>query len=1045
MEHQNRARRRGASRRRDGYCATAGRGPARPGFAGRWGGLIASVVVGLVFLGVIWWSVWNRPAPTSANGQTDGANAQQPGQPVEVLPPAQVTGPIATIDGQADKMYVEVTAKDDPNKLVAVIEADEVEPIDENERSVQSPRAWIYFEDGTFGRVDADQGRFYMPDRNSAPESGLLEGNVVLRVYGTTETGEPPETEGPDAATPQGTATFEEALRFDFRRSRISSSGGFTLLTPSVEMAGTNLTAIFNEVQQRLELLEVREGEYVRFTPVETATEEAADAPSSAGETRVAAGSPGANTPAPATNTPAEPAPAPIETFYHLTFLDGVDVRRDTQSLRGDRLDVWVRMLDNALTEGAILPLRATSAQSESAEAVASNESNANADDAAPVVASAATPAVTTEVDADGAVVMRWTGPMRLQPLGDERPDVLAQEEVALSLTAERTGFVSFEDAANGGGASARAVGLDYGFTTGELVMSGPGGNVRVSYEDAGELEGSRVVASMGTGLVHVRGPGVLRALGEETDESRRTTLRWSEQADFAFAREGEAITNRLDSATLLGAVEGTNGSARLEGERLVAGFVEGDNGRSRLASVEVEAGRASDREGGSLQGDVLTVLFGAGTTGHDLDPQRVEVFGSARAENASGTLTARELYASLGRTLEGELRLEGVEAEEDVIFTDADGLSVRTASLAADALSESVELRGAGSVIESRGATITGSDLRVDARNRRARVIGTGSFEQTLPEDEGGGRVTASWIDTMTFDDYTGQIECVGGVVVESRAEALERDLVKSERIVLTLSPFREGGDSVGSEERELWSAVAYGSADGDGNPLPASVESRVFATERMEVVERMLFLEGMRIELDTRAGEGEGVLTVPGAGKLLLLDRRERSEDEPATEAERNRALMSELASGGPGLTRFEWRGGMSLSRGDGVADMTRSVRVTHKNLLSGETYQLHSERLTAVVLENTGESDQLELVRGEASGAVYFGSSERELIADRLLYDAANGVVIGTAAEGNLVTLFDATRGTPLTSRAIRWDLENDVISVERPGAVVTPVGP
>ena len=122
-----------------------------------------------------------------------------------------------------------------------------------------------------------------------------------------------------------------------------------------------------------------------------------------------------------------------------------------------------------------------------------------------------------------------------------------------------------------------------------------------------------------------------------------------------------------------------------------------------------------------------------------------------------------------------------------------------------------------------------------------------------------------------------------------------------------------------------------------------------------------------------------------------------------------------------------------------------MTRSVRVTHKNLLSGETYQLHSERLTAVVLENTGESDQLELVRGEASGAVYFGSSERELIADRLLYDAANGVVIGTAAEGNLVTLFDATRGTPLTSRAIRWDLENDVISVERPGAVVTPVGP
>ena len=80
----------------------------------------------------------------------------------------------------------------------------------------------------------------------------------------------------------------------------------------------------------------------------------------------------------------------------------------------------------------------------------------------------------------------------------------------------------------------------------------------------------------------------------------------------------------------------------------------------------------------------------------------------------------------------------------------------------------------------------------------------------------------------------------------------------------------------------------------------------------------------------------------------------------------------------------------------------------------------------------------------LRAEATGAVYFGSAERELIADRLLYDAENGVVIGTAAPGNLVTLFDATRGTPITSRAIRWDLVNDVISIERPGAIVTPAG-
>ncbi|MFG0306380.1 MAG: hypothetical protein ACF8Q5_09220 [Phycisphaerales bacterium JB040] len=595
MEHQNRARRRGASGRRDGHCAPAPGWPSRRGLAGRWSGLIASAVVGLIFLGVIWWSVWNRPSPSTANGQTG-----TPGG-AEVLPPAQVTGPITDIDGRTDSMYVEVTAKDDPNTLVAVIEADEVEPIDENERSVQSPRAWIYFEDGTFGRVDADRGRFYMPERNSAPESGLLEGNVVLRVYGATESGEPPELEGEDAPAPQGTATFEEALRFDFRRSRVSSTGGFTLQTPSVEMAGTNLTAVFNEVQQRLELVEVREGRYVRFMPAPATEDGRPDTPPTTPDARVAqAAQDEAQSPEPTADDAqdaGEPSEAPIETFYHLTFLDGIDVQRETQTLRGDRLDVWVRLIGNSLAEGAIMPMRAV--EPGAGEERGSPTAPGMSDPGRASVAGDDTTPPAGETDADGAVVMRWTGPMRLQPLGEERPEVLAGQELALSLTAEQTGFVSFEDASEAGGASARAVGLEYGFTTGELVMSGPGGNVRVTYEDAGELEGSRVVASLGTGLVHVRGPGVLRALGEEAPEGRRTTLRWSEQADFTLAREADAVANRLESATLLGGVEGTNGSARLQGDRLDARFVAGEDGRSRLASVEVEAGRASDPDGG--------------------------------------------------------------------------------------------------------------------------------------------------------------------------------------------------------------------------------------------------------------------------------------------------------------------------------------------------------------------------------------------------------------------------------------------------------------
>ncbi|MEC9372362.1 MAG: hypothetical protein VYC34_00895, partial [Planctomycetota bacterium] len=73
--------------------------------------------------------------------------------------------------------------------------------------------------------------------------------------------------------------------------------------------------------------------------------------------------------------------------------------------------------------------------------------------------------------------------------------------------------------------------------------------------------------------------------------------------------------------------------------------------------------------------------------------------------------------------------------------------------------------------------------------------------------------------------------------------------------------------------------------------------------------------------------------------------------------------------------------------------------------------------------------GFSNEIQLLRAEASGAVYAALASGQLIADRLFYDAEQGVAEAAAAPGNLVTFFESSTGVPATGAVLRWDLIKD----------------
>lgn len=1052
-------------------------------------GLIAAAVAAVAFLAVIgWFVVRGTPGVATANG-TEGAG-EAPAVSQEEVPD------ITAIESAAG-LNIELTDESDPDRLAGVLTADLFEPVGVNERAVENPRAWIYLKDGRFVFAEATRGRFFMPTPNAAPESGMLQGAegepVRIRLFEATPDGKQPD---PGAVVPLLTAEFSEPVEFDLRHARASTVGRFRVFSPELEFVGSNLTAMINQVRERLELVEVRQGESITYTPLtdeERARIEAsrggkpaarpADArpkPDRGERTASAVSTPrrgrpaGADTGEAATADAGEAAPAkpkasePKTDYYRAVFSDGVRVTHGGRELSADKLDLWVRLLDNALPEGAIAELAfgeaggpAPAEPAERATAAAPKREAPSRDPVLDVLTGGdepETPAVASAEPESAApegepavgegpmpLTLRWTGPLQIVPIADEAPAELADNDLMLRFTAERSGLVQFND--DESGAVGSAVALDYGFTKADLVFSGPGGNVTLRMPGSGELEASRMMTNLRAGSVHVRGPGVMRIEpSEEADAVQQ--IRWSEQAEFAFETRGGQLTSELERASFAGAVQASDGDAWLSGEFVDAGFVRSARGPRRLAQLDVDQAKANDGRGGTLNADSVRVDFADGTLGHDMDPTRLVATGHVRGGKDGSTIRAGALLAGLERGLDGDVNVSDVVARDGAEYRAADGTFARADSIEADAIGESVTLTGSPAFVGQGDTSISGPEILVDGRDRRARVVGAGSFEHKGSAGDGGQPmdVVATWTEGMAFDDYAGRVEAYGSASAVSRPNEQTRDTVSAERVLIELTPWTgqpEGSEGAGGE-RELIRATAFGAAGADGQVRPASVESRVFAVDDPERVERLFYLEGMQIVADNERER----LTVPEAGKLLILDRKRNGAD---TAAPDDRGVLAELAQAGPGLTRFEWRGGMTMDRTDGTATMRRTVRVRHKSLLAGDYTDLQCEKLTAQIRETdengramptTSDAVKGELTMAEAAGAVYFKSGHRELIADRLLYDALAGRAIATAAPGNLVSMFDAQRATPISSRAISWDLIRDRVEIERLSPVVTP---
>jgi len=640
-----------------------------------------------------------------------------------------------------------------------------------------------------------------------------------------------------------------------------------------------------------------------------------------------------------------------------------------------------------------------------------------------------------------GALLLTWQGPMSIRPLDDDAtPAELANDDAAIALHSDEGSVVRFGDDARG--VSGEAGTVRYAATRGVLSAVRGEQPVSTAVAGAGTASFDRVDADLRAGLIAFAGTGIAET---ETGAS----LAWQESGELRLAVDsGGDLTDRLTNASFEGGVIAEQEQGVIESDRLETRFAVGSDGKTALRRATITRGSltANPDELGrprSLAGATVRIDF---TGDADrLRPVRVEAIGDrerravARADGS--TLSADRTLATLDQDETGALFVRGADASGSIVYSGENDTRASGGAMRLEGPSERIRITGAGSRIAQGDSTIEGMDIRLDGANRRMDVEGPGRFTHTL-RDAGGadtGLVLATWQRSMRFDDALGRLGCKGSVSLTATRDAFSRDRLDAERVEIEMTP-RLSQSRLGRDRpsrREVKIARAFGGTRSN-EYRPASAETQRYDPGNPEFAEGLLYIEGDQIVADAAASE----LRVPGAGTLLVLDRRAEAPADSPADAD---------AAIGPGLTRFTWEGSLRLDRAAGIGTMADTVSVRHKSVGRADAEgggamlsDLLCDTLTARFTEPDGQelSRAVSLDSADARGNVVFVSGGKRLEADGARFDAAREMLDASALPGRLVTLTEPGRAVPVSARSINWDLRSDQIEINRPSPVVLP---
>lgn len=1056
-------------------------------------GLVVALLCAIATLGLMAWFVFGPRGEAAREAARREAMAND-------APPDITSLDAAKDGGRGREIHIQLVDKQRPGRVSSEVFLPSVEPLENRRYLVQRPEAWFYLQDGKSVHIRADRGNLRLPSRDALPESGLLEGGVLVRLFEPTVDGTRPQ---PGRDVPAIEARTE-TLQFDGTLGELTSPEALRVEGRGVSFLGSQMRAIFNEVDQQIELLTFQRVTQFTYnpklastlapsTPAKAASQTAGNAaPSKSGPTAAATAEPRvATAPNNAPNvtggasTPAQATTKSRSTLYRAYAVGDVILTQGKRDGRGSALELFALVTDGrlptikspngakgttaadatSLPVAASTPAHGTEKGASGAAAAAPSLATSQPAPGPPTASAASAPATLSSAGSDEIVTLQFTGPLEIKALA-KRPETLGTSDLALAFVGDSSSRASVHDGVDGNSALAERITYFADQQIAALSAATEGG-VEMLSPASGTAVAKDVRVDLAGGHARFVGPGRLRT-GDKSIGDARGELAWRDGADFSFVVRDGKMTSLLTQATLQGSVLAKSEAGELKARTIVAELTPGE-ARSRLSSLTLTGdAKAADTRGGSLQGQSIVVQF--------LDqsdaviPTSAIAIGSVVATRDTSRLVADELEATFFTTPADKGKVDRVIAKNNVRFTGADGVAASCDLLTAYANDQLADLEGQMVTLSQAReasrefAAVTGTKMKLEGQTGRLTVFGPGVFRQEGPLSNAADapreiKAIARWTQGMTYDDATGQLDASGATEAQAFSSPLAYDELKSQSIRLTLTkgsaPAQSAGGGLGlltqplppqnaaaTERKQLLTATAIGTTGG----APASVTSRRFAvgTPREAFAttqpEMLMYLQGATIVADNAAG----TLNVPGEGKLLIVDRRPEA-GKPAANAPTSDSLAGMVGGSGSsrGNSLFDWKGSLSVARASNTLTMSKSVRLIHTPLDAAQLpAELECETLTAQIGEADAKAGDATLRKVDAEGSVFAKSGKREVVADAISYDALARRMEAWSKGVNMVTATDPASATPVTAQALTWDLASDRIEIRKPGTIVAP---
>lgn len=981
---------------------------------------------------------------------------------VESVAPTDIgSAPNAENDLNGSDITLQLVDRNDPGRLAAELKLPAIQPLEAKRYSVQTPSGWLYPRDGRVVWIRADRADLFLPNRQQLPERGDFKGNVIVRLFeGPAGRKIDPETEKPLLEAKSEHMAFDGAIGELQIPERLLVTGS------GISYAGKNVRALFNDPEQRLELLTAESSEYLRYDPARARETPSLWQPRSARQENLAQrSSPAAPAPQAASGESStaqskQPSPHRRETLYRVTAQQNVHASQGAREIRSDALDVFARLIDNQspVRSPAVSPTafeRRSGANQPTIHRVSMQQPEGT-----PLLPREQIPPA-SRASNDDPVEVLWKGPLEVRPLA-ESIELLSSNDLAVRFSGEPT-HVTFSD--RGARVSGSGDAVTYLDTIREArISSAEPGGVLLRAEKSGRVIATAARMDLQSGIAMFRGTGRFENLDSADPAARADrSIAWSDSAELLFGLDSKGDPKNLLNARFMGEVEARGGESVAKADLVAADFDPAFPDRPVLRSVHLQGNAgATDAQGGTLHAKAVEIRFAA-PSALEKEPaaQLLLARGDVEASSKGSILRAQQLDAQLGTDPEGKTTATLVTAREQVQIEGKDGLRAGCDELAAEVATQNAELAGEIVVLAKGDSSVSGRRMKLEGETSRLEVVGEGSFHHEGTSKEGVRQVaSAKWSEGMTYEDSTGLLEASGSAVAEAMPDDRTRDTLTADRVRVQLTPggdrrasldglgnTSKPGDADGQSQnakRDIMSVVAFGRADAS----PAKVESRRYESAvptdgegPMPKLERLLYLESREILADNVGG----TLSTPGGGRILIVDRREANAEKP----DNSPRSPVDMGATGKGQTLFSWRDSMSMNRPTQTMKLNGDVRLTNERPVDRLITQLDCELLTATLLEEarpTG-ADAISEGRGQLSRAIAEGnarlkSGTKELLGQIIDYDALAGTAMAGSDNGSIVTLIDQESPTPVSAKSILWDIAKGRVEVRSVSTVVAP---